>query len=550
MPGSDTTAKTTGDSPARSPRIAMIVDNEITGDSRVQKTAMSAADAGYDVVLVGRSASGRRDESTLGAAKVVKVPVPYTLAGYRRRNPGASWRWPLAYRTKDQVAHAKRMLDAHNLDYRAETAFTQERIAGIRARKANPLTTAVRTQAVLTANRARRLRLLRRRYWHGLRNREYKRAVAFAKAPHGLVERAVVEVTGRVRGNRFWRSAGAVFWDFEVAFGPVVDRLEPDVIYAHDFRMAGVAARAAARRRARGRSVQVIHDVHEYVPGVAFQTRRLKLANQTHEHEFIRRADVVVTVSDALADMLRTRHGLAEQPVVVLNAPHYDPLATQERATAPRLRERCGLAPDAPLAVYAGAAAPQRGLDTMIDALPQLPEVHVALVVATESAYVQSLVSRAAELGVADRLHVTGYVEPAEVVPFLASATIGAIPSLHYPNHEIALVTKYFEYMHARLPLVVADVRTMAAKTRELGNGEVFVAGDVDGYVAAVRAVLADRDRYVKVYDATPGLFEQYSWTRQAEVLNDVYARLTGVRPAGSLTAPGAPDGAGAVTPC
>ena len=41
-------------------------------------------------------------------------------------------------------------------------------------------------------------------------------------------------------------------------------------------------------------------------------------------------------------------------------------------------------------------------------------------------------------------------------------ADLGVIPIHHWPNHEIALITKFFEYSHARLPIVVSDVRTMA----------------------------------------------------------------------------------------
>ncbi|GAA3317058.1 hypothetical protein [Nonomuraea dietziae] len=44
-------------SPAARPRLAVIVGNAITGDSRVQKTALAAARDGWEVTLVGR---GRR----------------------------------------------------------------------------------------------------------------------------------------------------------------------------------------------------------------------------------------------------------------------------------------------------------------------------------------------------------------------------------------------------------------------------------------------------------------------------------------------------------
>jgi glycosyltransferase involved in cell wall biosynthesis len=122
-------------------------------------------------------------------------------------------------------------------------------------------------------------------------------------------------------------------------------------------------------------------------------------------------------------------------------------------------------------------------------------------------------------------VHVLRFVPFWQVFSFLSSATVGVIPIHHWPNHEIALITKFFEYSHARLPIVVSDVKTMAAEVRRTGQGEVFTAGDVTDYVRAVRAVLADVPRYRAVYDQ-PGLLDQWTWERQAEVLDEVYTEL------------------------
>jgi glycosyltransferase involved in cell wall biosynthesis len=179
-----------------------------------------------------------------------------------------------------------------------------------------------------------------------------------------------------------------------------------------------------------------------------------------------------------------------------------------------------------PLMVYSGAAAAQRGLDIMVEALPQLDGVHTGFVVAQPpTRFVRRLVNRANELGVADRVHLLPYVPVEQVVPYLAGADIGVIPIHHYPNHEIALITKFFEYAHARLPMIVSDVRTMAATTREIGQGEVFRAGDLEDFLRAVKAILADPKRYRAAYDR-PGLLEEWTWEQQAVVLDGVYERL------------------------
>jgi glycogen(starch) synthase len=238
-----------------------------------------------------------------------------------------------------------------------------------------------------------------------------------------------------------------------------------------------------------------------------------------------------MTVSGGLADLLQGEHGLTERPAVVLNAPAVDELPADPTAPVPDIRALCGIGPQTPLLVYSGVAAAKRGLGVMVEALPELPDAHVALVVnKPASAYVKGLLTRAGELGVAGRVHVLPYVPHHQVVPFLSGAQVGVIPIQHWPNHEIALITKFFEYSHARLPLVVSDVRTMAETVRETGQGEVFRAEDVADFVRAVRAVLADPTRYRAAYER-PGLLAQWTWEAQAEVLDGVYSRLLPDRP-------------------
>ena len=65
----------------------------------------------------------------------------------------------------------------------------------------------------------------------------------------------------------------------------------------------------------------------------------------------------------------------------------------------------------------------------------------------------------------------------------------------------------------------------MSEVVRKTGQGEVFKAGDREDYLRAVRAVLADPQKYRAAYDQ-PGLLEQWTWNAQATVLEQVYSRL------------------------
>jgi glycogen(starch) synthase len=516
-------------------RVVMLVDNGVTADSRVQKAARSAAEAGWDVILLGRSPTGQPATWRLGRAQVRLLPMPDPLARRRHEFRRAWLRWPLAYPPNGIAAHRAQWVKAWQADLRIRTAALAE---------------ATRAGRISDRRRRRRERALRAERawakalgtWVWARTKMLNRA-RNARKLRGPWDRVYTLFWQTVQKDRAWRRLEPGLWDYELAYGPVIDGLEPDLIHAHDFRMLGVGARAVIRARGAGRSVKLLWDAHEFLPGVQpwQDNARWLPANTAHEREYAPYADAVVTVSDELAVLLQREHGLRERPLVVLNAPAtdatLDDLPDGQPAAPTTLRERCGVAEGVPLLVYSGLAAEKRGLATMIEALPTLPGAHVALVVnRPDSYYVGKLWELAARLEVTDRLHVLPYVPHWQVVSFLSTADIGVIPIHHWPNHEIALITKFFEYAHARLPVVVSDVRAMAEMVRSTGQGEVFRATDGNDFVRAVRAVLADPERYRAAYDK-PGLLAGWTWEAQAEVLDGVYRRLLygqrSARPAG-----------------
>ncbi|WFE39975.1 glycosyltransferase family 4 protein [Micromonospora sp. WMMD998] len=473
-------------------RVVMLVDNAVEGDSRVQKAARSAADAGWDVTLLGCAHVDAERRWRLGDAEVRVLPLDAPPGVRALPSPA-----PAGVGGADDAG--------------AESAGRRDGGVG----RAGRIGATVRRGGV----RGLRRRLVAR---GGLA----LRAARLARRP---VEHAQVRYWQARLGDRAWRRLEPGLWAYERLAGPVIDELRPDLIHAHDFRMLGVAARAVDRARAQGRSVKLVWDAHEWLPGARPRrdNARWLPAHLGYVREYVGHADAVVTVSDTLADLLVRDHDLPERPTVLLNAPVAEPAHVTAAEAAPDLRARCGVAAGTPLLVYSGAMAVQRGVDTAVEALTRLPGVHLALVVADPAAgYVRQVIARAARLGVADRVHVLPYVPHRQLVAFLAAADVGLIPLHHWPNHEIALITKFFEYAHARLPIVVSDVRTMADTVRATGQGEVFRARDAADLARAIRAVLADPARYRAAYEGPDSPLPGWTWESQAERLNALYHRL------------------------
>ena len=512
----------------RRPRAVMLVANSVTGDSRVQKVATSMASAGWEVYLLGRSRSGRQETSRLGAATVIRIPVDTRIAEARRDHTRLGLRGRIGFRSAEAEAADRLETRFRREDAAAEQRLTAAELAG--RPPWNKQTRASGTRALALRLRGLWLRLdvLAHRTVHAVRRKARHSRLRSLDSPSRLataVRTAGYQLCWRAGG---WRRSRPQLIDFDLAFGPVIDSLEPDLLHAHDISTLGTAVRAATRaQRATGRPCRVVYDSHEFTAGIDAYNPVQRAAYLGLEREYIHRADAVVTVSQVLAGMLRARYRLAKAPTVVANCPERAALAA---GGAPELRAAIGLPAETPLLVYSGWLAAERGVETVVRALPALAGVHLALVSGEGNRHLPVLVELAERLGVADRVHVQPYVRPDQVTSYLASATVGVIPLLHRPNHEVALITKYYEYLHAGLPIVVSDVRAMADHTRGLGNGEVFTAGRTDSFVAAVQAVLADPDRYTAAYQR-PGLLEEYSWEVQAQLLDQLYRQVTGLAP-------------------
>lgn len=458
-------------------RVLMLVENDVVADTRVQKEAFALARAGLDVTVLGVAGGTERFEGRLGPCRLVRVPVGTEAA----------------------------------------EAWAQRRGARRRIRRIPQRARRVSIRIRLPWRRARRVRIP---------------AGARADTAFGAAQRAAWRAVDRAAGKTGWGTSWRTYLpevrDFERAFGPVVDEIDPDVIHAHDVRTVGVAQGACEAARRRGRDVRWIYDAHEYVGGLSLYGRRTKrsvMAWASLEREFIRHADRVITVSPEIATELQRCYGLTRRPSVVLNIPA---AATDRTDTRLDLRARLGLPAEVPLLVYSGKVTAARGVQTAVEALTLLPEAHLAVVSVphTQTHAVRLLAEWAEELKVSDRTHLLDPVPPSEVVEFLSSASVGLIPLLHFGSHEMALTNKLFEYLHAHLPVVVSDCRAQKRFVEDFRVGRAFPAEDASALAAAVRAVLAEREAHVAAI--TPQLLEEYSWSRQERSLRDVYRDLLG----------------------
>jgi glycosyltransferase involved in cell wall biosynthesis len=289
--------------------------------------------------------------------------------------------------------------------------------------------------------------------------------------------------------------------------------------------LMGLPGGIAVLDRLGGRLIYDARDLYPDAGSLARLPRPLRALVAAVESRWASRADRVFTVNDALADILRDRLG-CERPLVVLNASAVRP-ADSPRPT--RLHDALGLPAATPIVLYHGGFSPGRGIPELIDATAEVPGVHLALV--GYGRLESDLRARAAQPDLAARMSVLPAVPHAELLDWVASADVVAIPIKGDTlNHRLATPNKLFEALAVGVPVVASNLPGMAPIVRELDAGVLVDAASPTAIAAGIRSILEPPPAAREATRARirAGAAGRYDWPVQFDRLLAEYGRQTG----------------------
>ena len=269
--------------------------------------------------------------------------------------------------------------------------------------------------------------------------------------------------------HKIARSLSALFWHQAVAKSMFdeVSRFDPDVIFANDLSMLGAGVIISGEIGAR-----IIYDAHEFEQDrngveetVAEYIRRL------WEGRLILHADAVITVGEAIAARLSKLYGISK-PTVVLNIPN-DSLPDERLS-----RSAIGMPENAYVVLYVGTLAVGRGVEVMIDALPeailQIPDIYFAVAGPSTLTRWEALHKQAYRLGVADRLIKIEAVPENQVTGLISLADVSVIPTLpSCESYRLGLPNKLFKSLRSGTPVVATPLPEVATILKKYGGGVV-----------------------------------------------------------------------------
>ncbi len=179
-------------------------------------------------------------------------------------------------------------------------------------------------------------------------------------------------------------------------------------------------------------------------------------------------------------------------------------------------RAALGLPQDRPLLVCVGALIPRKGQVFAIEALAELPGAELLL--AGSGADEAALRTRAAALGLADRVHFLGAVSHGDLPRLLSAADVFVLPTA-----SEGLANAWVEALACGTPVVTTPIPGALELLTDPAWGRT-AARSGPAFAAAIQAVLASPPARADVLRGA----EPFSWEANAAALVDYWHALAG----------------------
>lgn len=289
---------------------------------------------------------------------------------------------------------------------------------------------------------------------------------------------------------------------------------------ARAFHASGLYVLPAAQAAARACNARVVYDVRELYPHVPATVGKpwARAFWSLLERRYIRQADAILTVGDAIADRLSRTYGVA-RPAVLYNIPLGKPGPLRPIPLAPDLD------PGVVTILHQGNMMKARGCEQLVAAMPDVEGA--ALVFLGGGPLRLPLAEQAAALGIAHRVRFVDPVPSDRLLEHTASADLGVtLLQDTCLNHRFALPNKLFQYLMAGLPVIASDLPEIRRVVAPHDVGVLCEPGNPSALTDALRRAVASESLRERWRRNIPRVFETFNPDSVSKRFMDIYEGL------------------------
>ncbi len=261
--------------------------------------------------------------------------------------------------------------------------------------------------------------------------------------------------------------------------------------------------------------VKIVYDAHEYETETNWLSGYRKGLTRLLEKTLIGIADIVITVSQSIAQEYERLYGI-EKPLLVLNAPPLESVTHDDT-----LRQALGIPAAKKIFLYQGGLTQNRGVEALLEAFSAM-RLDAVVVFLGYGDLAPMIIERAAT---SDAIYYHEAVPFKDLLRFTASADFGlSLIENSCLNYYYCLPNKLFEYAMADIPVLVSPLYEMKKAVEENGIGIVLADHSAAAIAEAVARALKTPCAHYS--ERLKSFRERYNWEAQEKALIAGYESL------------------------
>jgi glycosyltransferase involved in cell wall biosynthesis len=257
---------------------------------------------------------------------------------------------------------------------------------------------------------------------------------------------------------------------------------------------------------------KLVYDAHEYETEMNGMTATSKYIARFVEKRCIKKVDIVITVTDMIAQEYQRIYAIPK-PYVVLNTPFYKKLDSKGL-----FRTNLNIEDHRLIFLYQGGLCSGRGIEVLLDVFKQLPDDKVIIFMGY-GPLERTIIDVAKEF---NNIYFHPAVSPSILLNYTSSADVGIsfIENCSLSDYY-CLPNKLFEYIMAELPVIVSNLPEMKRLVDEREIGLVVNDKDESALMCAIKSIDSDKIKKFKAAAQKTKLI--YCWENDEKVLTEIY---------------------------
>ena len=289
-----------------------------------------------------------------------------------------------------------------------------------------------------------------------------------------------------------------------------------DIYHAHDLSTLLECYIASKLNRSK-----VIYDSHELYIRDFDNKNNYKNLYFYLEHLLIRKVNLVITVNNLISKELQQRYKLKNLPSVIMNCPSLN--NSKECTTNDNLKSKYD---GKNIIVFQGVIREGLGLRNLIRSFTYLNDNYNLLMIG-DGPILDELVDLSEQLSLDQKIHFTGKIPHEKLLSYTKIAHMGVIyPEEYNLSHYYMAPNKFFEYIHANLPVLVPNYPFLKENVLKYNIGQLTDSENPEDFAKNITEFFSNKEEYDEMKQNTEVAKNSLNWENEEKKLLELYRKL------------------------